>query len=88
MPLNVTNIRFTIAIALPLTTTALNAVGVRVLAIRQECTIDCAYLDQNRSRFWEATERCYRPNGSEPDIPVWPTLSSVSPALLEQKVEC
>ncbi|KAK3342070.1 hypothetical protein B0T25DRAFT_358306 [Lasiosphaeria hispida] len=64
--------RFTIALALSFATTALHAAGAGALAVRQQCTVDCACLDQNRNRFWEATERCCRPNGGEPDTPVWP----------------
>ncbi|RYP90316.1 hypothetical protein DL770_003539 [Monosporascus sp. CRB-9-2] len=61
--------RFTIALALSFASTALHAAGAGALAVRQQCTVACACLDQNRNRFWEATERCCRPNGGEPDTP-------------------
>lgn len=65
------NMRFTIALAFSFASTALHATGAGALAVRQQCTVDCACLDQNRNRFWEATERCCRPNGGVPDTPVW-----------------
>jgi hypothetical protein len=46
------------------------APGPGALAARQECTVDCTCLNEDRTRSWPDTQRCCVPNGGTLDIPV------------------
>jgi len=70
--------RFIIALALSLAAAAAAAPQAQAqaqdagtLTTRQACTVDCACLNEDRTRSWPKTEACCTPsNGGTPDDPV------------------
>jgi len=62
------------------------------LAARQQCTVDCTCLAEDKTRSWDDTQRCCSPNGGALDNPVcklrsiWPP--SIIPATVCLRLAC
>ncbi|GAB1311500.1 hypothetical protein MFIFM68171_01710 [Madurella fahalii] len=65
--------RFITALVLTFATAAVTAApqaaGAGTLASRQQCTVDCACLNEVKNRDWAATQRCCESDGGSPEEP-------------------
>jgi hypothetical protein len=87
--------RYIVTLALSLAaivTAAPKAPSTGALVARQQCTVDCTCLAEDRTRSWDDTQRCCSPNGGTLDNPVctlrsiWPP--SMIPAIVSLRLSC